>query len=94
MRTHYYQNLLQNNNLYICVTYTTYMTYKLPEIKNLPDDSERSSIGCTKRTKRELKSFGVCGESEEDVIKRLMFKKRTGKDTDDSEFNKKVGKVL
>ncbi len=70
------------------------MTYKLPEIKTLPDDGERSSIGCTKRTKRELKSFGVCGESEEDVIKRLMFKKRTGKDTDDSEFNKKVGKVL
>ncbi len=70
------------------------MTYKLPEIKTLPDDGERSSIGCTKRTKRELKSFGVCGESEEDVIKRLMFKKRTGKDSDDSEFNKKVGKVL
>jgi len=26
--------------------------------------------------------------------RRLMFKKRTGKDSDDSEFNKKVGKVL
>ena len=70
------------------------MTHALPKIETLPDDNEISSIRCTKRTKRELKSFGVCGESEEDVLKRLMFKKRTGKDIDGSEFDKKVEKVI
>ena len=66
----------------------------MPKLTTLPDDNEPTSIRCSKRTKRELLAMGVCGETQEDVIKRLMFKKRTGKDIDGSEFNKKVQGVI
>ena len=66
----------------------------MPKLTTLPDDGEPTSIRCSKRTKRELLAMGVCGETQEAVIKRLMFKKRTGKDTDDSEFDKKVKSVI
>jgi len=56
------------------------MTYKNEVLKTLATDGEMSSIACTRGTKRLLKTFGVMGESEESVIKRLMFKKATGKD--------------
>lgn len=56
------------------------MTYEKAVSTTLPNDEVMSSIACTRGTKRLLKTFGFMGESEEEVIKRLMFKKATGKD--------------
>jgi len=69
--------------VYIYITYTIYMTYKTEVLKNLPDDNEISSIRATKGTKRLIRSMGFMGESEEDVIKRLMFKKATGVESEE-----------
>ena len=56
---------------------------------NTKKSEDRSSIACSKTTIRELKKLGICGESVEDIIKRLMFKKKHGRDQD-TEFEKKI----
>jgi len=67
------------------------MTYETEVLKNLPDDTEISSIRATKGTKRLIRSMGFMGESEEDVIKRLMFKKATGVESEEkADWEKKV----
>jgi len=70
------------------------MTYETEVLKNLPDDNEISSIRATKGTKRLIRSMGFMGESEEDVIKRLMFKKATGKDITDTDIEKKITRLM
>ena len=44
-------------------------------------DEDRTTITVSWATKRELKTFGLMGDSEEDVIKRLLFRKKTRSDT-------------
>jgi hypothetical protein len=70
------------------------MTFKTRKKANSQRDEVRTTITVSWKTKRELKSLGVCGESEESIIKRLMFKKKTGSTDDESETTKEIGRVL
>lgn len=69
------------------------MTYEIEVSKNLPTDNEVSSIRATRKTKRLIRSMGYMGESEEDVIKRLMFKKATGQEAQDETEKALKGRV-
>jgi len=70
------------------------MTYETEVSKTFPDDAEISSIRASKRTKRLIRSMGFMGETEEQVIQRLMFKKATGKDKETTKLDKEISKRL
>lgn len=70
----------------------TFKTQKKGDIGKA--DEDRTTITVSWATKRELKTFGMMGESEEDVIKRLMFKKKTGQENDKTKLQKRIEDAL
>lgn len=57
------------------------------------DQEYRTSIKLKESTIRKLKEVGLMGETYDELINRLLFVKRTGKDTED-ETEKKVERLL
>jgi len=54
---------------------------------------KRRTINVSQKTHDALKQEGMMGETFEDVIKRLLFKKRTGA-KDQTEIEKKIERVI
>ena len=55
---------------------------------------KRTSIKLRLSTIDMLKEHGSMGETYDEVIRRLMFIKKTGKDTEETEFNKKMDNLI
>jgi len=55
---------------------------------------KRTSIKLKLSTIDMLKEHGSMGETYDEVIMRLMFIKKTGGDTEETEFNKKMDRLI
>jgi len=55
---------------------------------------KRTSIKLKLSTIDMLKEYGSMGETYDEVIRRLMFIKKTGGDTEETEFNKKMDGLI
>ena len=57
------------------------------------EQPKRRTINVSVKTHQALREEGLMGETYEDVIKRLLFKKKTG-GKDQTELEKKIRQVL
>ena len=54
---------------------------------------QKGTIKLSEKTKAQLREVGMMGETYEDVVKRLLFKKATGSD-DDSATTERIKRLV